>query len=151
MSAKSGIRRHNRALWPLVTQSPGLPDRVPPRTASNSVTVSTTAAVSAAATTATISMPAATAAARALFAWPGDIDVQRTPSQFLPVQGVNGLLRLFRRTHCYEGEAARAATDPVGHKVGFNDSAVGGEASCKSFSLTLKSRFPTNNLVLIVS
>ena len=43
------------------------------------------------------------------------------------VHGRNRLLRFLGRGHGDEGKAARAATHPVHHEVGFDDRAMGGE------------------------
>ena len=96
---------------------------------SKSLTISVTAAVSAPAASAVPTPATATTATTAgtLFARPGDVDVQGTSAQFLPVQGVDGFLRLFRGAHRHEGKAARTPGVAVGNEVGLDDSAVSGK------------------------
>ncbi len=93
------------------------------------VTVSPAATVSATATAATVTTASATTTATtgALFARPGDIDVEGAPAQFFAIQTVNGLLRLLRRTHGDEGKPARPTGGPVGDEVGFDNRAIGRE------------------------
>src|SRR5262252_1106193 len=90
---------------------------------SGSIAVATSASVTTSATT-TIT---AAATAGALFARPGNVDIESTPAQLFTVQCVDGFLRLFGCAHGYEGEAARTACGPVSDKIGFDDCAMGGE------------------------
>ena len=96
------------------------------------VATTTTAAATATATTAAAATAAAakftttaTAAARTLFARARNVNSERASIQLLAVHGFNGFLRLVRRTHGDECEAARAAAHTVHHQVGFDDRAVG--------------------------
>ncbi len=83
-----------------------------------SVTIPTTAAA------ATV-LATTTAAAAGTFL-PGlrDVDGEIATVHRFPVEGIDGLLRLFRRAHSNERKAARAAGCPVHHQVGFNDRTV---------------------------
>jgi hypothetical protein len=55
---------------------------------------------------------------------PCDIDVQGAPTQLLAVQGINRLLRLFKRIHRHKGKPSRSAGRPVGNETRREDSAV---------------------------
>jgi hypothetical protein len=74
--------------------------------------------------TTTTSAPTTAAAAGAFFARTRDVDCEGSPSQFLAMQCVNGLLRLFWRAHSNETKPPRTAGCPVHHQNGFEDRAV---------------------------
>ena len=59
------------------------------------------------------------------FPWPGDVDREITSVQGRAVQGVDRLLRLFRRAHGDEAKPARLTAHAVHHQVGFDDCSVG--------------------------
>jgi len=90
-----------------------------------SVTVApaATAATPASSTTTVTTAPAA-AATGMLFPRPGNIDRYGPPAQLFAVQGVDGFLRLFRRAHGYETEAAWPTGGPVSNQIGFDYRAV---------------------------
>ena len=112
-----------------------------------SVAIATTATVSAAAT-APVALPAA-ATPRAFFSRTRDVDVQGPSAQVLAIQRFNGLLCLLG---CIIVTKANPRGRPVVRSVTRLASTTvpcAAKASCSSFSVTLKSRFPTNNLVLM--
>ncbi len=81
----------------------------------------------AAATAAEITARSAAAAGRSIFARPRNVHRQGAPSQFLAMQGLNRLLRLFRRAHRHETKPTRTTSRPVHHQVGFHHRAMGRE------------------------
>jgi hypothetical protein len=82
-----------------------------------------TAAMAAAPTTATAmatasaTVPAAPAAAAALCLGTCFIHYEVSPAKILPVQGVDGAIRIFVIRHFYEGEPARLSRKPVANQV----------------------------------
>ena len=86
------------------------------------ITATATAAATAAAKFATT-----TASARALFARASDVDGEGAAVQLRAIQGINGLLRLFRRAHRDEAEPTRFTRYAVHQQVGLDDRAVGRE------------------------
>src|SRR6266516_3615492 len=88
--------------------------------------VAITATAATAATSAAIfaTTAASTASARTLFAWASDVDGEGAAVQLRAIQGVDGLLRLFRRAHRDEAESTRFARYAVHQQVGLDDRAM---------------------------
>ena len=89
----------------------------------SSVTISPASAAVAAPATAT-TKTTTTATSRTLFARPGNIDVERAPTQVLAVQTVDCFLRFFGRTHRDKGKTARPTGRSIGDKVCFDHGSV---------------------------
>jgi hypothetical protein len=96
---------------------------VPSRTAVATLTTATTTT----ATTAAAAIPAAATTTRAFFTSAGEINSEVTAVQISPVHGTDGFLGFFLGAHGNESESARPAAGAIGHEVGLEDGAVGGE------------------------
>jgi hypothetical protein len=96
---------------------------VPSRTAVATLTTATSA------TTAAAAIPSAAATTtRPFFTSAGEINSEVTAVQISAIQGTDGFLGFFLGAHGNEGESARAAAFAIGHELGFEDGAVGGES-----------------------
>src|SRR6266568_8897387 len=87
----------------------------------------TLVAITATATSAAKFATATAASARTLFARASDVDGEGAAVQLRAIQGVDGLLRLFRRAHRDEAEPTRFTRYAVHQQVGLDDRAVGRE------------------------
>jgi len=67
----------------------------------------------------------------AFFARFGDVNRQRPATNGFAIDRVDRGLRLFRRAHGDEGEAARTAAYAIGHQVDFLHQAMGGKCVLK--------------------
>jgi len=101
-------------------------DSVPSRTAVATLTTATSPSASAAAAAAAI--PSATATTRAFFTSASEINGEVTAVQICAIHGTDGFLGFFLGAHGNEREPARPAGGAIGHEVGFEDGAVGGES-----------------------
>jgi hypothetical protein len=97
-------------------------DSVPSRTAVATLTTATSASAAAAA------IASATATTRAFFTSASEINGEVTAVQIRAIHGTDGFLGFVLCAHGNEREPARPAGGAIGHEVGFEDGAVGGES-----------------------